>query len=133
MSDNNVLPILTKQEINEVDDLQDTWHPIPQWNGRVLLRTIPFLLFEGLKKRMEHDKLSEEDFGLLLVSKSLVDPETKEPMYAFSEILALKEKSLGALMGLINAVNELNGLTELAKKVSVAASSQTVNGATSSN
>lgn len=127
------LPILTRQEIDEVDDIRDTWQPMPQWGGRVLLRTIPFTLFEGLKKRMEHDKLSEEDFGLLLVSKSLIDHETDEPMYTFSEILALKEKSLGALMVLINAVNEINGLSELAKKVTAVALSSTENGATPSS
>ncbi len=133
---NDGLKKLTRADVDASDDLQEQWFPIEAWKGQVLMRAVSYETYEAITEQAKSDdggKSDEEQVGMLLLSKCLIDADTKEPMYRFDEIVSLKKKSMWAFTQLAEAVSEINHTSELEKKTSGAVSLQTENGATPSN
>lgn len=124
---------LTRARFDSRKDFRQKWVYIEEWDSDVLLRSLSMGAFEDVQKQEEKDSLTPQEVGMLLITKCLIDPETDVPMFSSDDVALLKEKSIGVLVQLINAVNDVNGLSELEKKDSDAALLPTVNGATSSS
>lgn len=124
---------LTRARFDAVQDFHENWVYVEEWDSDVLLRSLSLEAFEEVQQQEESDKLTPQELGMLLISKCLIDPDTGNPMFSQDEVVLLKKKSIGAIIQLISAVNDVNGLSELEKKEPAAASLQTENGATSSN
>lgn len=126
---------LTRARFNAValKDLCEKWLYVEEWDSEVLLRAVSMDTLFDIRERNAGAEKDDKEFGMLLLSKCLIDPDTDMPMFSFDEIDTLKERSVGAIVQLINAVNEINGLSEEVKKVTDAASSQTANGPTPSS
>lgn len=124
---------LTRARFDSRKDFRQKWVYIEEWDSDVLLRSLSMGAFEDVQKQEEKDSLTPQEVGMLLITKCLIDHETDVPMFSSDDVALLKEKSIGVLVQLINAVNDVNGLSELEKKDSDAALLPTVNGATSSS
>lgn len=123
---------LTRAGFEAARDLREEWVHVKELDGDVLLRAISMEALFEIREKNAGAEEDDQEFGMLLVSRCLIDPDTNEPMFSFDEIGNIKKKSIGAVMQLIDAVNDINGLSEEAKKVADAALSRTVNGASPS-
>ncbi len=123
---------LSRAAFEAAKDLREEWVHIKELGGDVLLRAISMEALFEIREKNARAEEDDQEFGMLLVSRCLIDPDTNEPMFSFGEIGNIKRKSIGAVMQLIDAVNDINGLSEEAKKVADAALSRTANGASPS-
>lgn len=124
---------LTRARFDKVQDFHENWVYVEEWDSDVLLRSLSLEAFEEVQQQEGSDELTPQELGMLLISKCLIDPDTNSPMFSQDEVGILKKKSIGAIIQLIGAVNEVNGISELEKKDSDAVSSLAVNGATPSS
>lgn len=124
---------LTRARFDKLQDFRENWVYVDEWDSDVLLRSLSVAAFEEVQQQEEKDELTPQELGMLLISKCLIDPETSSPMFSPDEVQVLKQKSLGAIIQLIGAVNEVNGLSDLEKKGLDAVSSPAANGAIPSN
>lgn len=127
---------LTRVDVDNAQDLEERWFPMPEWGGQVLLRALPMETYDAIQgesKKAKDGELDWDKIGYLMISKCLIDANTKEPMYSFDEVFALQKKSIGAITKLIGYVQDINNLGDEEKKDLDAALSPMENGAISSN
>ena len=132
----------SRADIEQVEDISEEWAPIDAWKAQVLLRGVTMQVVDTMtkqatgKKKVDGklvDDLDGELFGYYLISKCLLDPDTKDPMYTFEDVLDLKEKSAGAIVQLATAVRDINGLGDESKKDRAVEPLTTANGVSNSS
>jgi hypothetical protein len=108
---------LTKKQILEADDLKVETVNVPEWGGDVLVKAMTGWerdQFEG--SLIEHKKsgntIKTENIRAKLVQKTVIDAETKEPLFSTAELEVLGKKSASALDRIFTVSRKLSGLSE---------------------
>ena len=106
------MTILTKDQILEADDIRTQEVDVPEWGGRVIVKT----LSGNERDQFEESILSgsKRDFKGVrakLVALSVVD-KNGERLFTFEEANVLGEKSSRALDRVFGAAQRLSGFTQ---------------------
>lgn len=84
---------------------------VPEWGGDVYLKPLSAAEFKSLIT----DSADAPDMVPLL-AKSIVDPDTREPIFTAEDVQALRDKSAAVVFRLINKASELNNASDDAPK-----------------
>lgn len=105
---------LTREQILGAADLEERIVEVPEWGGDVLVRGITGAerdLFEKscIEMKGKNREFNTANFRAKLVALSIVDPDTKKPMFTQVDINALGKKSAKALNRVYDVATELSG------------------------
>lgn len=113
---NGAHSFLSRDAILALDDRQYETVFVPEWNSHVMVRG----LTAGERDRWESDAVQikgnirtiKGDMRASLIAKTVVDPNTKEPMFTRGDVERLAAKSARATERLFDAARKLSGMTE---------------------
>ena len=110
-----VVRILSVEDIFAAPDLQEQVVQVPQWGGAVKIKTFTRKQIGEITKQATHrDRFTGKD----VTDNDLMEALTfiqgvVEPTFTLEDYERLRnEKSIGALMVIIKAINAASGLTE---------------------
>lgn len=107
--------ILTKDEIWATDDMEEMTVPISKWGGAVRIRSLSLQQIAAVNKRATtRDKAGVETQDQQMQIAGLLAASIIEPRYELHEALKLMQKSSVAVKLIIDAINQLSGLTAAA-------------------
>lgn len=117
------MAMLSKEAILAADDRPTETLPVPEWGGDVMIRGMSGLdrdaFFTSQVLRDTAGNIIGQDLrngAAKLAARSIIDPDTREPMFDLAEVEVLGRKSAKAL-GRVEAVAQrLSGLTEETSK-----------------
>lgn len=100
---------LTKEQIVAVDDLAT--EEVEIWGGKLLVRGLTAEERETLRKETGEDGKQEiPNLIPRLVAMTVVDPETKKPMFTEKDIAVFQKKSAQSLDKLFLVASKLSGM-----------------------
>jgi len=118
-------PFLKRDAILSCDDIKTENVEVPEWGGTVVVKMMSgaerdafeasFVSYRDGKRSYSVDNVRAK-----LVQKTIIDPDTKEPMFTVGDIEALGRKSAAALDRVFTVAQRLSKITssdveELAK------------------
>ena len=113
------MPVLSREEILAVDDIQIEQVPVPEWGGDVLVKGMTgserdrfeagVISFGGDKGKGE--KIDMRDLRAKLCSKTICD-EGGKLLFSQSDVKELSKKSAIALHRVFKVAQRLSGLTD---------------------
>lgn len=111
----NGLRILSVEDVFAAPDLAEQVVPVPQWGGAVKIKTFTRKQIGDITRRSTHrDRITGKDVTDNDLMEALTFTEgVIEPRFTLEDYERLKEeKSIGALMTIIKAINAASGLSE---------------------
>jgi hypothetical protein len=99
--------LLTKEQILSVDDLPSEIIDVPEWGGKVKVRSLTGLERDGLEFQISQQKV--RNIRALFVSLSVID-ETGNNLFTEDEASVLGKKNSRALDRIFNAAQRLSKL-----------------------
>lgn len=115
----------TREQILNADDLKTEEIFIPEWNFTVIVKAMTGQERDAFEASIVELKGSTQSYKFeniraKLVAKTVINPETKEPMFSVGDIEALGKKSAAALDRIFSVSQKLSKITgadveELAK------------------
>lgn len=104
---------LTKEQILAADDLKVREIDVPEWGGKIKLRTMTGTERESYFRRLMKHKADEipKDLFQTLVVICAVD-DKGEQLFSFDDLKKLSEKNGAVLDRLTKAAGDLNGLSD---------------------
>jgi hypothetical protein len=111
------MAFLTRENILNFEDISTEIVSVPEWGGDVMVRAMTGYerdAFEG--SLVEHKKsgntIKVDNIRAKLVQKTVIDPETRKPMFTAGDLEILGSKSAAALDRIFTVSRKLSGLTE---------------------
>jgi hypothetical protein len=110
------MPLLTKQQIIDADDLETVEVEVPEWGGSVLVRPLTAkqrgqFTATLVDQRQGGRTLRLQDIQIRLCGLSIVDQDGKR-MFSDTELAILGGKSSAALQHVFEVAQRLSGLSE---------------------
>lgn len=106
------MDFLTKEQILEADDLPTRDVEVPEWGGKVRVRSMTANERDRWENKMFADGKTADVIRANLVGLCAIDPNTGERMFKDVELLDLGNKSALAMQRVFDAASELNGLSK---------------------
>jgi hypothetical protein len=117
------LRALTRQDILDAEDRVTEWVDVPEWGGRVLVRSLEGLerdRYEGAMARwgrnekgnLAFEGLTTDNLRARLASMTMIDEETGANLFTEKDVLILGHKSAAALDRVFSVAQRLSGLTD---------------------
>lgn len=106
---------LKRDEILNADDLKTEIVSVPEWGGDVMIKMMTGKerdSFEASCVGVNGKTVNMDNIRAKLVAKTVIDPETKEPMFTTADIEALGKKSSAALDRIFTVSQRLSKITE---------------------
>ena len=108
---------LKRDQILNVDDSKTEEVDVPEWGGTVLIKMMTGTERDAFEASITQNKhgsrvVGTENIRAKLVSKCVIDPDTKELMFTPGDIEALGKKSSAALDRIFSAATKLSKITE---------------------
>ena len=116
------LKALTREDILEAKDRLTEWVDVPEWGGRVLVRSLEGLerdRYEGsfvrygrdAKGAISIDGVSNENVRARLCALAVIDEDGRN-LFSEADVLVLGHKNAAALDRVFNVARRLSGLTD---------------------
>jgi hypothetical protein len=103
---------LTREKILNFSDIKTTVVSVPEWGGDVMVRGMTGFQRDQYEGALYNDgNRNFSNVRAKLVALSIVDPETKAPMFTAGDIEVLGNKSAAALDRVFSVAQKLSGLT----------------------
>lgn len=125
------LEFLSRDQILSVVDYSTRVVDVPEWKGKVMVKTITAGAKAWIESTMIRDaqsgkglqvevddesggktQLNLDRFYLKLVVAAVVDPNTLKPIFTEADLIPLAEKSSGAVNRIAEVVVEMNRITK---------------------
>ena len=106
---------LKRDDILNADDLKTEIVSVPEWGGDVMIKMMTGKErdnFEASCVGINGKSINMDNIRAKLVAKTVIDPETKEPMFTAADIEALGKKSSAALDRIFTVSQRLSKITE---------------------
>ena len=106
---------LSRDEILNCDDLKTEEVKLPEWGGTVIVKMMTGQERDNFEASIVDSKggnIKFENIRAKLVAKTVVDPETKKPLFTVADITALGKKSAAALDRIFTVSQRLSKITE---------------------
>ena len=106
---------LKRDDILNFDDIKTVEVDVPEWNGAVIVKMMTGQerdSFEASCIGAKDGTFKMDNIRAKLVAKTVIDPETKEPMFTVADIEALGKKSAAALDRIFTASQKLSKISE---------------------
>jgi len=106
---------LKRDEILNCDDMKTQDVNVPEWGGTVVIKMMTGKerdAFEASCINAQDGVFKMDNIRAKLVAKTVIDPETKEPMFTVADIEALGNKSATALDKIFTASQKLSKISE---------------------
>jgi len=108
---------LTRDMILNCEDLKTEEIEVPQWGGTVVIKAMTGQERDAFESSLYETKGTQviskpENIRAKLVSKTVIDPETKQPMFTVADIDVLGKKSAAALDRIFSASQRLSGISK---------------------
>jgi hypothetical protein len=100
------MALLTRKEINAIEDLRSETVDVPEWGGEVRIRTLSFIAAQGMFKA----EVVGFDPRLRLIAACLVDDDGA-PIFSEEDLGELGGKNAEVIARLWKKCVELNGMT----------------------
>lgn len=115
--ENIKMKYLKRDEILSCDDLKTLEVSVPEWAGTVVVKAMTGQERDAFEASIVEMKGSTQSYKFeniraKLVAKTVIDPETKEPMFTVGDIEALGKKSAAALDRIFAVSQRLSKITE---------------------
>ena len=107
---------LTREEILALDDREGEWVEVPEWQGRRFYVAPMDGESRGswdqhmLSLRGNRLAINANNVDARIVALTVVDPETKEPLFTLEDVVALGKKNAQALRRLSAVGAHLSGI-----------------------
>ena len=111
-----IMSYLTRQQILDADDLKTEEVNVPEWGGVVVVKAMTGTerdAFEAstLDKR-NPEKRTFENIRAKLVSRTVIDPDTKTRLFTVADIEVLGKKSAAALDRIYTVSSKLSKVSD---------------------
>jgi len=108
---------LSRADILEFDDVKTEIVEVPEWGGQVMVKALNGTerdAFEASIVEMSGrtQKMKTENIRAKLAVKTIIDPETKKPIFTVADIEALGRKSASALDRVFSVAQKLSGISD---------------------
>lgn len=108
---------LSREQILNADDLETRWVPVGEWEkGAELLVTAWTARtrdqFDELLVKFSAAGKQDKNPRAIMVALSVIDEETREPIFSIDDVEALSKKNQATMNRLFQAVAELNPLND---------------------
>ena len=125
INEREFMKALTREDILNCEDIKIEVVNVPEWGGCVSVKAMTGQERDAFEASIVEVRGTAQSFKLenirsKLVSKTVVDPETKKPLFTVGDIEALGKKSAAALDRIFSVSQKLSKITsadveELAK------------------
>jgi hypothetical protein len=108
---------LTREKILNMEDFKTEVVHVPEWDGDVIVKSMTGAERDAFESSLVEQKKSgnvikTENIRAKLVSKTVIDPESKLPMFTAGDIEILGAKNAAALDRIFTVARKLSGLAE---------------------
>ena len=108
---------LSREQILSADDIKTQWVPVPEWGEDAELLVSGWTArtrdrFDTILSDAVARGDSNRDARGMVVALSVVDPDTREPLFTVDDIEALSKKSQKPIQRLFEAAGALNPLSD---------------------
>jgi hypothetical protein len=108
---------LTREQILSADDIRTEWVPVPEWGEDAELLVSGWTArtrdrFDTALSQALSNGEKDRDVRGIFIALSVVDPDTREPLFEVEDIEALTKKSSLPINRLFNIASGLNPLSD---------------------
>ena len=113
-----MIKYLKRDEILNAADFKTEDVDVPEWGGTVVVKSLSgserdsFEASLVQQRKGGNSSLKLENIRAKLVSKAIIDPDTKEPMFTAADIEMLGTKSAAALDRVFSVAQKLSKITD---------------------
>lgn len=109
--------MLSREDILNYDDIKTETVEVPEWGGSVCVKTMTGTERDSFEASMMEGKgksttMNMNNLRAKLVSKTAIDPDTKELLFTAGDIDALGLKSAAALDRVFTVAQRLSKITD---------------------